>query len=189
MPQKNEVAGVAAKSALDARARVVGHVRHGVVFQRSAYRWEAKLQAAETALERIEPTTQVEICWTYCSDSRHAGNHSARGETIASQSRRPGVLTRTIYQSAPGATYTLGYAHQLRQSRRGSSGVAEVIRGAVLRRVHLHHRGDVGLGQVQEADTELFRASHTYERSRAGVIRRAGWRARHVGLARISTSG
>src|SRR6185437_1482740 len=86
-------------------------------------------------------------------------------------------------------TYTLGYAHQLQGNRAAASrAYTDVIHGAGDSGESIYTiAATLGLGQVQESDTELVRASQTYERvlELVGDPPRGMAGEAHLGLARI----
>jgi LuxR family maltose regulon positive regulatory protein len=179
------------QSALDARPGLWVTYASALFFGGRHTAVEAKLQAAETALQRMEPEDR---------SRDHIGRIAAiratlaiiqhDGETITTQSRRAlEYLDADNLSIRASATYTLGYAQQLEGNRTAASqAYTDVIRSAASAGESIYSiAAMLGLAQVQEAETELFRASRSYER----VLELVGDPPRglageaHLGLARI----
>ena len=152
---------------------------------------EAKLQAAETALERLEPDGRTrDLVGRIAAIRATLAIIQHDGETITAQSRR--ALEYLDPDNLPirtGATYTLGYAQQLEGNRKAASrAYTDVIRSAASSGESIYSiAATLGLAQVQEAETELLRASHSYERvlELVGDPPRGMAGEAHLGLARI----
>ncbi len=152
---------------------------------------EAKLQAAETALERIDPDDRTrDLVGRIAAIRATLAIIQHDGETITAQSRRAlEYLDPHNLSIRTAATYTLGFARQLAGDRVAASrAYIDVIRGATSSGESIYSvAATLGLAQVQEADTELFSASQSYER----VLKLVGDPPRgmageaHLGLARI----
>ena len=180
------------KSALDARPALWVTYATALFFSGRHTAVEAKLQAAETALERIQPDDRSrDLVGRIAAIRATLAIIQHDGETITAQSRR--ALEYLDPDNLPirtGATYTLGYAHQLEGHRAAASrAYTDVIRSSAASSGESIYTiaATLGLGQVQEADTELFRASHSYERvlELVGDPPRGMAGEAHLGLARI----
>ena len=173
------------KNALDARPALWVTYATASFFSGRHTAVEAKLKAAETALEHIEPDDRGrDLVGRIAAIRATLAIIQHDGETITAQSRR--ALEYLDLDNLPirtSATYTLGYAQQLEGNRiAASQAYTDVIRSAGSSGESIYTiAATLGLGQVQEADTELFRASHSYERVLELVaILRAGWQARRT---------
>ncbi len=153
---------------------------------------EAKLQAAEAALQRTEPTARTEDLVGQIASIRATlavMQHDV--EAIIAQSRHAlehlhpqNLLLRTA------ATWTLGYAHQLQGNRAEASRAYTAIISS-----GKSSGGDsiytlaatVSLGQVQETNNQLTLAAQTYRRAlqMAGDPPLSIACEAHLGLARI----
>src|SRR5438874_3781006 len=146
------------KSALDARPALWVTYATALFFSGRHTAVEAKLKAADTALERIEPDGRTRVLVGRIAAIRATLaiiRHD--GETITAQSRR--ALEYLDPDNLPirtGATYTLGYAHQLEGHRAAASrAYTDVIRSAASSGESIYSiAATLGLAQVQEAETE-----------------------------------
>ena len=111
------------KSALDARPALWVTYATALFFSGRHTAVEAKLQAAETALERLEPDDRSrDLVGRIAAIRATLAIIQHDGETITAQSRR--ALEYLDPDNLPirtGATYTLGYAHQLEGHRAAAS--------------------------------------------------------------------
>jgi LuxR family transcriptional regulator, maltose regulon positive regulatory protein len=179
------------QSALDARPALWVTYASALFFGGRHTAVEAKLQAAETALERIEPDDRTrDIVGRIAAIRATLAIIQHDGETITAESRR--ALEYLDPDNLPirtSATYTLGYAQQLQGDRAAASrAYSDVIRSAASSGESIYTiAATLGLAQVQETETELFRASHSYERvlELVGDPPRGMAGEAHLGLARI----
>ena len=179
------------QSALDARPALWVTYASALFFGGRHTAVEAKLQAAETALERIEPDDRMrDLVGRIAAIRATLAIIQHDGETITAQSRR--ALEYLDPDNLPirtSATYTLGYAQQLEGNRTSASqAYTDVMRSATSSGESIYSiAATLGLAQVQEAETELFRASHSYERvlELVGEPPRGMAGEAHLGLARI----
>jgi ATP/maltotriose-dependent transcriptional regulator MalT len=153
---------------------------------------EQKLQAAETALQDIEPDDKTrDLVGRIASMRATVAVIQHDVETLLAQSRR--ALEYLHPDNLPlrtAANWTLGHAHQLQGDRAAASrAYTEVISisksfGASIYTI----AATLCLGQVQEADNQLSLATRTYRR----VLQLAGDPPQpiaceaYLGLARIS---
>ena len=179
------------ESALDARPGLWVTYATASFFNGRHVAVEAKLQAAETALERRQPDDRTrDLVGRIAAIRATLAIIQHDGETITAQSRR--ALEYLDPDNLPirtSATYTLGYAQQLEGNRTSASqAYTDVIRSAASSGESIYTiAATLGLAQVQEADTELVRASHSYERvlEQVGDPPRGMAGEAHLGLARI----
>jgi len=152
---------------------------------------EQKLQAAEAALGGTQSDDKTrDLVGRIASIRATLAIIQHDRETIIIQSRR--ALEYLRADNLPirtAATYTLGYAHQIQGDRAAASeAFAEVIRiSASIGDSIYTIAATLGLGQVQEADTQLSLATQTYERvlQLVGDPPRGMASEAHIGLARI----
>jgi LuxR family maltose regulon positive regulatory protein len=149
---------------------------------------EQKLQAAEAAMS--EGTQHRDLVGRIASIRATLGIIQHDVETIITQSRR--ALEYLHPDNLPirtAATYTLGYAHQLQGDRAAASqAFTKVIRISKSFADSIYTvAATLSLGQIQEADNQLSRATRIYNH----VVQLAGDPPRtiaseaHLGLARI----
>jgi LuxR family maltose regulon positive regulatory protein len=161
-----------------------------VVHQHSAV--EEKLQAAEAALHGSEMDDKTrDLVGRIASLRATVAIIQHDAETIIVQSRR--ALEYLHPDSLPArtaASYTLGYAYQLQGDRAAASlTYREVIASSRSFGASIYTTAaTLGLGQLQEADNQLFLAAETYRRALvlAGDPPRPIACEAHLGLARIS---
>ena len=182
---------------LDARPALWVTYAIGVVFQRPTYRCRSRSSRPRKQRWSVpNRTTELETL----SDALPAIRATLAiiqhdGETIIAQSRR--ALEYLDPDNLPirtGATYTLGYAHQLEGNRAAASrAYTDVIRSScVLWGFHLHHRGDARSGpgtgsryRVVQGPTQLRTRRWSWL-----AILRAAWPAKRILAWRASaTSG
>ena len=152
---------------------------------------EEKLQAAEAALQGIEPDDKTrDLLGRIASMRATVAVIQHDVETLLTQSRR--ALEYLHPDNLPlrtAATCTLGYAYQLQGDRAAASlAYAEVISISKSFGPSIYTTAaTLCLGQIQEADNQLHLAAETYRR----VLLLAGDPPRpiaceaHLGLARI----
>ena len=153
---------------------------------------EEKLQAAEVVLHGAEADDKTrDLVGRIASLRATVAIIQHDPETIIAQSRR--ALEYLHTDNLPlrtAASYTLGYACQLQGDRAAASrAYAEVIASSQSFGASIYTTAaTLGLGQLQEADNQLFLAAETYQR----VVVLAGDPPRpmageaHLGLARIA---
>jgi LuxR family maltose regulon positive regulatory protein len=149
---------------------------------------EAKLQAAEVALQTTDPG---DLAGRIASIRATLGIIQHDGDTIIAQSRRAlEYLDAVNLPMRTAATYTLGYAHQLHGDRPAASqAYTQVIALTKSFADSIYTvAATLSLGQIQEADNQLSLATRTYRR----VVELAGDPPRtiaseaYLGLARVS---
>jgi len=152
---------------------------------------EEKLQAAETALQDTEPDDRTrDLVGRIASMRATLAVIQHNAETIIAQSRR--ALEYLHPNNLPlrtATTWTLGYAYQLQGDRaRASRAYAEVISISKSFGDSIYTiAATINLGQLQEADNQLYTAAETYRR----VLHLAGDPPQRIacegylGLARI----
>src|SRR6266516_4620804 len=152
---------------------------------------EEKLQAAETALQGTEPDDRPQdLVGRIASMRATVANIQHDVETIIAQSRR--ALESLHPNNLPlrtATTWTLGYAYQLQGDRAAASrAYAEVISISKSFGDSIYTiAATTCLGQVQEADNQLYTAAETYRRAlqlAGDPPQRIACEA-HLGLARI----
>ncbi|HQY95131.1 LuxR family transcriptional regulator, partial [Caldilinea sp.] len=153
---------------------------------------EEKLQAAEAALQHVELDARsrdlighIALIRATVAVSQH------QAETIVAQARR--ALEYLHPENLPvrtAATWALGYAHQLRKER---GAARQAYTAAIAASQSIGHfiitlMATIGLGAVQESDTELDTAAETYRRAidLAGDPPQPTVCDAHLGLARIA---
>jgi LuxR family maltose regulon positive regulatory protein len=153
---------------------------------------EQKLRAAETALQDTEPDDRTrDLVGRIASMRATLAVIQHDAETIIIQSRR--ALEFLHPDNLPvrtATTWTLGYAHQLKGDRAAANrAYTEVIStGKSLGDSIYTIAATINLGEVQEADNQLFVATRTYRR----VLQLAGDPpdpiacVAYLGLARIT---
>ena len=152
---------------------------------------EEKLQAAEAALQEAEPDDKTrDLVGRIASMRATLAVMQHDGETILAQSRR--ALEYLHPNNLPlrtAAHWTLGYAYQLQGDRAAASrAYAEVIAISKSFGDSIYTiAATICLGQVQEAENQLYSATESYRR----VLLLAGDPPQriaceaHLGLARI----
>ena len=153
---------------------------------------EQKLRAAETALQDTEPDDSTrDLVGRIASMRATLAVIQHDAETIIIQSRR--ALEFLHPDNLPvrtATTWTLGYAHQLKGDRAAANrAYTEVIStGKSLGDSIYTIAATINLGEIQEADNQLFVATKTYRR----VLQLAGDPpdpiacVAYLGLARIT---
>ena len=153
---------------------------------------EQKLRAAETALQVTEPDDRTrDLVGRIASMRATLAVIQHDAETIIIQSRR--ALEFLHPDNLPvrtATTWTLGYAHQLKGDRAAANrAYTEVIStGKSLGDSIYTTAATINLGEIQEADNQLFVATKTYRR----VLQLAGDPpdpiacVAYLGLARIA---
>src|SRR5947207_8748291 len=127
---------------------------------------EQRLQAAETALQGTEPDDRtIDLVGRIASMRATSAVMQHDGETIIAQSRR--ALEYLHPDNLPlrtAANWTLGYAYQLLGDRTAASrAYAEVISISTSFGDSIYTiAATTCLGQVQEADNQLYLAAETY---------------------------
>src|SRR5437763_667848 len=152
---------------------------------------EQKLQAAETALQGTEPDDRTtDLVGRIASMRATLAVIQHNVETIITQSRR--ALEYLDPDNLPvrtATTWTLGYAYQLQGDRAAASqAYAEVISiGKSFGDSIYTLAATINLGQVQEADNQLYLAAESYRRSLqlAGDPPQRMACDAHLGLARV----
>jgi LuxR family transcriptional regulator, maltose regulon positive regulatory protein len=153
---------------------------------------EQKLQAAEAALRAAEmDDTTRDLVGRIASLRATLAIIQHDADTIMVQSRRAlEYLHPNNLPARTAASYTLGYAYQLQGDRAAASQTyADVIASSQSFGASIYTTAAVlGLGQLQEADNQLFPAAESYRR----VLHLVGEPPRpmageaHLGLARIA---
>jgi LuxR family transcriptional regulator, maltose regulon positive regulatory protein len=152
---------------------------------------EQRLQAAETAMPRTEPDDRTrDLVGRIASMRATLAVMQHDAETIVTQSRR--ALEYLDPDNLPlrtASSWTLGYAYQLQGDRAAASrAYTEVIAiSASLGDSIYTTAATTCLGQVQEADNQLYTAAETYRRAlilAGDPPQRIACEA-HLGLARI----
>ena len=132
---------------------------------------EEKLQAAEAAMPRTEPDDKTrDLVGRIASMRATLAVIQHDGETIITQSRR--ALEYLHPDNLPvrtATTWTLGYAYQLQGDRAAASqAYTEVISiGQSFGDSIYTLAATINLGQLQEADNQLYLAAESYRRSPA----------------------
>src|SRR5438067_2433837 len=130
---------------------------------------EEKLQAAEAALQGTEPDDRPQdLVGRIASMRATLAVIQHDGETIIAQSRR--ALEYLHPDNLPvrtATTWTLGYAYQLQGDRAAASqAYTEVIAiGKSFGNSIYTLAATINLGQLQEADNQLYLAAESYRRS------------------------
>jgi LuxR family maltose regulon positive regulatory protein len=152
---------------------------------------EQKLQAAEAALQGTEPDDKTrDLVGRIASMRATLAVIQHDGETIITQSRR--ALEYLHPDNLPvrtATTWTLGYAYQLQGDRAAASqAYTEVISiGKSFGDSIYTLAATINLGQLQEADNQLYLAVESYRRSLqlAGDPPQRMACEAHLGLARV----
>ena len=152
---------------------------------------EQKLQAAEAALQGTEPDDRIQdLVGRIASMRATLAVIQHDGETIMTQSRR--ALEYLHPDNLPvraATTWTLGYAYQLQGDRAAASqAYTEVISIGKSFGISIYTlAATINLGQVQEADNQLYLAAENYRRSLqlAGDPPQRMACEAHLGLARV----
>jgi LuxR family maltose regulon positive regulatory protein len=152
---------------------------------------EQKLQAAEAAMPRTEPDDRTrDLVGRIASMRATLAVIQHDGATIITQSRR--ALEYLHPDNLPvrtATTWTLGYAYQLQGDRAAASqAYTEVIAiGKSFGDSIYTLAATINLGQLQEADNQLFLAAESYRRSLqlAGDPPQRMACEAHLGLARV----
>ncbi|MCD9024767.1 LuxR C-terminal-related transcriptional regulator [Cohnella silvisoli] len=152
---------------------------------------EQQLQAAETSLQGIEPDEKVRDLIGHIASIRATvavSQHQV--ETILVQSHRALEYLRPDNLPIRAATkWTLGYAYQLQGDRAAARmAFTEALSiSQMIGHVIITIMATIGLGNIQEAENQLYVAAETYRR----VLKLAGDPPfpvaceAHLGLARI----
>ena len=152
---------------------------------------ESKLQAAEAALKSIDGDARTRDLFGHIASIRATlavGFQDA--DTILMQSRRALELLHPGNLPVRTATaWTLGHAHQMRGDRRAAreAYTEALAQSEAIGHVVITLAATIGLGNLEEADQDLERASETYRR----VLQLAGDSPlpvvceAHLGLGRI----
>jgi LuxR family maltose regulon positive regulatory protein len=152
---------------------------------------EQKLRAAEAALQGGEPDhRQRDLVGRIASIRATLAIIQHDSETVIAQSRRAlECLDPDNLPIRTAATYTLGYASQLKGDRAAASrAFTEAIRTSKSFADSIYTiAATLSLGQVQESDNQLSLAKRTYQRAvqLAGDPPRTIASEAHLGLARI----
>lgn len=179
-------------TALDARPSLWVMYASALLFASQVTGVEQKLQAAEAALQDVELDDKGRDWVGHIASIRATLAVSQhQSETIIAQSHR--ALEYLHPDNLPvrtATTWALGYAYQLQGDRiAASQAYTEAI--AISQMIGHHTIGilaTIGLGNIQEADTQLPLAAHSYRH----VLRQMGEPPlpvaceAHLGLARIS---
>ncbi len=152
---------------------------------------EQKLQAAEAALQATEPDDRnQDLVGRIASMRATLAVIQHDGETIITQSRR--ALEYLHPDNLPvrtATTWTLGYAYQLQGNRAAASqAYTEVISiGKSFGDSIYTLAATINLGQLQEADNQLYLAAESYRRclQLAGDPPQMMACEAHLGLARV----
>ncbi len=179
------------RTALDARPSLWVTYASTLLFSGKNTAVEQKLQAAEAALQDTEPDDRTQDLVGRIASMRATLaviQHDV--ETIITQSRR--ALEYLHPDNLPvrtATTWTLGYAYQLQGDRAAASqAYTEVISiGKSFGDSIYTLAATINLGQIQEADNQLYLAAESYRRSLqlAGDPPQRMACEAHLGLARI----
>ncbi|MGZ3628844.1 MAG: LuxR C-terminal-related transcriptional regulator [Ktedonobacteraceae bacterium] len=152
---------------------------------------EQRLQAAETALQDTEPDDWArDLVGRIASMRATLAVMQHDAETIIAQSRRAlEYLHEGNLPLRTATTWTLGYAYQIQGDRAAASqAYAEVISISKSFGDSIYTiAATLNLGQIQEADNQLYLAAETYRRTlllAGDPPQRIACEA-HLGLARI----
>ncbi len=179
------------RAALDARPSLWVTYASTLLFGGQHTAVEQKLQAAEAALQGTEPDDKTrDLVGRIASMRATLAVIQHDGETIIAQSRR--ALEYLHPNNLPvrtATTWTLGYAYQLQGDRAAASqAYTEVIAIGKSSGDSIYTlAATINLGQLQEADNQLYLAAESYRR----VLQLAGDPPQlmaceaHLGLARI----
>ncbi len=157
------------KTALDARPSLWVTYASTLLFSGKNTAVEQKLQAAEAALQGTEPDDKTrDLVGRIASMRATLAVIQHDGETIIAQSRR--ALEYLHPDNLPvrtATTWTLGYAYQLQGDRAAASqAYTEVISiGKSFGDSIYTLAATINLGQLQEADNQLYLAAESYRRS------------------------
>src|SRR5216684_6619025 len=152
---------------------------------------EQKLQAAEAALHGTEPDDRTQdLVGRIASMRATLAVMQHDGATIITQSRRAlEYLHEGNLPVRTATTWTLGYAYQLQGDRAAASqAYTEVISiGKSFGESIYTLAATINLGQLQEADNQLYLAAESYRRSLqlAGDPPQRMACEAHLGLARV----
>src|SRR6184192_3518017 len=179
------------KTALDARPSLWVTYASTLLFGGQHTAVEQKLQAAEAALQGTEPDDKTrDLIGRIASMRATLAVIQHNGETIITQSRR--ALEYLHPDNLPvrtATTWTLGYAYQLQGDRAAANqAYTEVISiGKSFGDSIYTLAATINLGQVQEADNQLYLAAESYRRSLqlAGDPPQRMACEAHLGLARV----
>jgi LuxR family maltose regulon positive regulatory protein len=179
------------RTALDARPSLWVTYASTLLFGGQNTAVEQKLQAAEAALQEAEPDDRTQdLVGRIASMRATLAVIQHDGETIITQSRR--ALEYLDPDNLPvrtATTWTLGYAYQLQGDRAAASqAYTEVIAiGKSFGDSIYTLAATINLGQLQEADNQLFLAAESYRRSLqlAGDPPQRMACEAHLGLARV----
>src|SRR5438270_4288101 len=179
------------RTALDARPSLWVTYASTLLFGGQHTAVEQKLQAAEAALQGTEPDDRTQdLVGRIASMRATLAVIQHDGETIITQSRR--ALEYLHPDNLPvrtATTWTLGYAYQLQGDRAAASqAYTEVIAiGKSFGNSIYTLAATINLGQLQEADSQLYMAVEHYRRrlQLAGDPPQGMACEAHLGLARI----
>src|SRR2546421_9015813 len=157
------------RTALDARPSLWVTYASTLLFGGQHTAVEQKLQAAEAALQGTEPDDRTrDLVGRIASMRATLAVMQHDGATIVAQSRR--ALEYLHPDNLPvrtATTWTLGYAYQLQGDRAAASqAYTEVIAiGKSFGDSIYTLAATINLGQLQEADNQLYLAAESYRRS------------------------
>src|SRR6266571_3711586 len=179
------------RTALDARPSLWVTYASTLLFSGKNTAVEQKLQAAEAALQGTEPDDRTtDLVGRIASMRATLAVIQHDVETIITQSRR--ALEYLHPDNLPvrtATTWTLGYAYQLQGNRAAASqAYTEVISiGKSFGDSIYTLAATINLGQLQEADNQLYLAAESYRRSLqlAGDPPQRMACEAHLGLARV----
>src|SRR6266566_4305812 len=179
------------RTALDARPSLWVTYASTLLFGGQHTAVEQKLQAAEAAMPRTEPDDRTQdLVGRIASMRATLAVIQHDGATIITQSRRAlEYLHKGNLPVRTATTWTLGYAYQLQGDRAAASqAYTEVISiGKSFGDSIYTLAATINLGQLQEADNQLYLAAESYRRSLqlAGDPPQRMACEAHLGLARV----
>ncbi len=179
------------RTALDARPSLWVTYASTLLFGGQHTAVEQKLQAAEAALHGTEPDDRTQdLVGRIASMRATLAVMQHDGATIITQSRRAlEYLHEGNLPVRTATTWTLGYAYQLQGDRAAASqAYTEVISiGKSFGESIYTLAATINLGQLQEADNQLYLAAESYRRSLqlAGDPPQLMACEAHLGLARV----
>ncbi len=179
------------KTVLDARPSLWVMYASALSMTGSLTGVEAKLQAAEAALQSIEPDDQTRNLVGHIAAIRALlAAAQNQVDTIITQSRRAlEYLHPDNLAVRTATTWKLGIAYQLQGDRAAASrAYSEAIAiSQASGNLIITLSATVGLGMVQETDNQLYLATQTYQRvlQLAGESPQPAACEAHLGLARI----
>jgi LuxR family maltose regulon positive regulatory protein len=179
------------KTALDARPALWVMYASALTMTGSLAAVEEKLQAAEAAMQGAEPDdTTKDVLGQISAIRAMLAVPANKLETIIAQSHRAlEYLRPSNLASRTSVLWTLGFASFLQGDRAAA-------RQAYTEAISLSHAADnfilyigatIGLGAIQEADTQLYLAAETYRRvlHLAGDLPQPPACEAHLGLAHV----